>query len=614
MASAADVPGKFDVIIDGQGYVFDDSIDPSSVYSSRQRAQFGLSPIFVQRQNVSGNYGDNQQDFFLTFTQRDWSLGEQQRYARPNDNDSARRYWQGTKIDVRTIGQARLRRQIASLTFAAAVSRVCMRGTPGDESIAAVSATTLYWVDNTATITSKGAHGLGVTPTAMVSDTNNLYISGEGGVGVRRYDGASFTTFSATTADALAFLNNTLFGCQNGGNNLVRYDSAGASTTLFTWKTATGTAASQPVTVRLLGVGGKLFILRQLGYEGSELWIYDGSGTSMIAKFPKNFIGWAMEEVNGIVFVSGCFVRKNGTSNDHRPAIYYYASGTTGLLWQANSYFTPSGSATILGHPALAPYDNGLLFTDDTTGSFMFYDPIVGGVQTIGGYTVSGDNPLAAATSTYAVHIRNQTAAYFTPDRSTIAASGSISHSLIDLDSSLTKNFHGVRVEFDAASDGDGGSVDVAYRVGDVDGAYTSLATGVTSGSEILFSGVSGKAISIKVTLNKGTSTNGPVLKRVSVRASPIQPQYALARYQLALYGTDRSPEPTRVKLRDDSYHTKSGIQMLADLRTSTAKTAPIVVTDEWRGTFNAVIVPDDLAVDRIHVGEYRVQISLREV
>src|SRR2546425_6566231 len=93
--TAADVPTRIDVLIDGQGYMLDDTIDPTSLYSSRQRAQYGLSPVFVQRQNVSGDYGDNQQDFFLTFTQRDWSEGEQQKYFRQSDPDAIRRYWRG---------------------------------------------------------------------------------------------------------------------------------------------------------------------------------------------------------------------------------------------------------------------------------------------------------------------------------------------------------------------------------------------------------------------------------------------------------------------------------------------------------------------------------------
>src|SRR4051812_23328751 len=96
--SATDVGARIDVLIDGQGYIFDDTLDSGSVYSQHQRAELGLSPIFIERQNVSGDFGDNQQDFWLTSTQKDWSEGEQQRYARVNDADSARRFWAGTNV------------------------------------------------------------------------------------------------------------------------------------------------------------------------------------------------------------------------------------------------------------------------------------------------------------------------------------------------------------------------------------------------------------------------------------------------------------------------------------------------------------------------------------
>src|SRR2546425_3150974 len=97
--TATDVPNRIDLLLDGNGFMFDETIDPTSLYSSRQRAQYGLSPVFVQRQNVSGDYGDNQQDFFLTFTQRDWSEGEQQKYFRQSDPDAIRRYWRGSGRD-----------------------------------------------------------------------------------------------------------------------------------------------------------------------------------------------------------------------------------------------------------------------------------------------------------------------------------------------------------------------------------------------------------------------------------------------------------------------------------------------------------------------------------
>src|SRR5438105_5047089 len=108
MATAADVPGKFDCVINGQGYVFLDSLEPSLPFRTH-RAIYEFSPTFIPRQNVSGAYGDNTQMFWQTAYQHDWSLGEQQRFFRATDADRVRRYWAGTNIDIHTPGQVTLR-------------------------------------------------------------------------------------------------------------------------------------------------------------------------------------------------------------------------------------------------------------------------------------------------------------------------------------------------------------------------------------------------------------------------------------------------------------------------------------------------------------------------
>jgi hypothetical protein len=42
--TATDVGPRIDLLIDGQGYIFDDTLDSGSVYSQHQRAELGLSP------------------------------------------------------------------------------------------------------------------------------------------------------------------------------------------------------------------------------------------------------------------------------------------------------------------------------------------------------------------------------------------------------------------------------------------------------------------------------------------------------------------------------------------------------------------------------------------
>jgi hypothetical protein len=496
--SATDVGPRIDLLLDGQGYIFDDTLDSGSVYSQHQRAELGLSPIFVERQNVQGNYGDNQQDFWLTFSQKDWSLGEQLRYARPNDDDSARRYWTGTNIDIRSLaGQASIREAVTTLTFAASVK--CANGDAPNDVITVATTANLYTIDNAGTITDKGAHGLGVAPTTMTSDPSFTYISSTGGgtVGVRKY-GAVFSTFSATGSDLLAYNNNTLYGYRAATNDLIRYDSAGAVTSLFTWKNADGTSLSNQVK-RMVAFGGKLLI-EVLGPEKYELWLYDGEAPSKIAETPANFAPSDLVVSEGTVFLPGVMIRKG----NYKPAIWYYANGTDGLLWQASSYVSGINQAT-----TACAFDGGLVFTDDSTLKLMFYDLANGGVHTLGSYSASGSSQASTliGAGSFFVSQQGTTTGYLYPSAST-ATTATVITSLVDYDSSLDKLFRGIKVDFDSGTDGNGGTVDIAYRLNDVNSSYTTLQTGATSGTEYSLSGITGRSISVKVTLNKGTSTS----------------------------------------------------------------------------------------------------------
>ena len=107
------IPYPFDVVIDGYGYRL---LDPLVSHPfGTQRASYSLSPTFVPRTNIQGDYGDNFQDFWMTFSQRDWSLGEQQRHFHSQDDESVRRYWQGSKVDVRIPGEVTLRSEVRDI-------------------------------------------------------------------------------------------------------------------------------------------------------------------------------------------------------------------------------------------------------------------------------------------------------------------------------------------------------------------------------------------------------------------------------------------------------------------------------------------------------------------
>src|SRR5438094_1511910 len=91
--TAAMVGPRYDLLVDGFGYVLDRTWNPDSLRHPPTAYKF--TPTFLERTNVGAGYGDDQQAFWLTASQNDWSLGEQQRFFRATDADSVRRYYRG---------------------------------------------------------------------------------------------------------------------------------------------------------------------------------------------------------------------------------------------------------------------------------------------------------------------------------------------------------------------------------------------------------------------------------------------------------------------------------------------------------------------------------------
>lgn len=595
--TAADVPGKYDLVVTAggvtTGYVFLDSLEESIPFRTH-RAVYGQTQPFVERQNVSNAYGDNAQDFFLTIRQRDWSLGEQQRFFRSGFDG---RYWLGTNVDVSTPGQVRLAPTINTATFAAAV-RACARNT-NNQSLITASATKLYTIDSAGSITDNGVHGLGATPSkfGLANDGVNNYITtlNAGTVGVRKWTGAAYTTFSATAADSLIFLNNTLYGYRSSSGDIGSYDGTGTFTSLFTWKDATNTAFNTGVNAAAIleAFGGKILILFPYGQTGSSLWVYDGTGASLLQLFPPNYMASDLEVLYGVAYISGSFFKAASTSTQYnRPAVHFYDGAEIGMLWQASAYNTSTSSDAFGGpHPGLVAANGKLFFTDDTMSTILTYDPSSGAISTVGSYSAGGTDARMAATGYNILLTRNGTGGYYTGNN-TFPSSGSVASSLIDFDSSLPKIFRGVKVEWDPASDGNGGSIDVAYQLDSLDGSYTSLATGVTSGAETAFpANTSAHSVSIKVTINKGTSTMGPVLRSLSVRGAPVMTIYPRGEYIIDCTNTQDSPR----LLRDGStYHPLVGFDQVARLVAARNSTTPITITDKVNGTYVGFVDVND--------------------
>lgn len=603
------IPDVYDLVVNGTGYIFDRSQESS--------AALGYTPTFIPRTNVQGDYGDNQQDWFFTATQRDWSLGEQQKFFRGSNQDSQRKYWLGSSIDIQTQGQVSLRFPFltatapeAAVTVAAGIKSSSLGIS---DSVVGVGATKLFTITDAGVVTDKGAHGLGATPEkeAIVSDGEDVYIStsGSGSVGVRKWTGSAFSTFSTTKADALEFQNNSLYGLNATTAALNVYDTAGVATELFTWLGADGGVRTSPVFTRvaLKAFGGDLAVLWSIGAgssPGSELWFYNGTGVSLAAVLPTNFEAYEMEVLDGILFISGTYYRAGGGGGvGVRPAILYYA-GSEGVLWQGDTSFTSTGPW--MGHPSMAVMDGGIVFNDDYTGKFMFYDPASGAISSIGTFTVAGDRPRLAACGRFAVHTRDQTTMYVYPS-TTLPSTGFVTSSIFDFESTRQKAFRGITIVFDKPT---GTTVDISYRLNDLDSTYTSLQTNAASGTEYTLSGITGSGLSVKVTLNLGAGSASPVLRKVYVRAAPLLTQFRRGSYRVDCSGKDGH---TPVQTHNDTSLGRDGYAMLVELAAYAQSTTPLTIQDAL-GTYTGFIELDTFQAMQISPEEFVVTFQARQV
>lgn len=641
--TAGMVPAKYDIILDGYGLVFWNALLPSMPFRI-QRASYAYSPTFLERTNISGAYGDNEQDFFLTAAQTDWSEGEGQRFFRGNDPDKSRRYWAGYAVDPVTVpGQVMMCRGIQTITPAADIVASCpIPGTPSDAAHAYVTTSNLYFISSAGSITSIGAHGAGTPQTWGIcrdsARTPKVYIAGSSKI--RLYDGlaAAFSDFSATTdAGTLAFINNALYSCD--GSTLNTYSTAGVKTTLFTWKDAKGVAlAVNTDAVRLIPFGGDLLIFFPQLEGRPQLWMYDGIETKVIADLPASVIGYDAHVLDGIVFLSGTIQGRNPfspqTADAASAVIWAYHDGQLDEVWRAAMPATTAGPAAALTtNPALGSYSGKLLFFDASAGllfngqstkaAIRQYDLATGAISTVALVTaptatsgnVQFSSKVLSAFLSFNGAYTGADSAFLFPDQSNMPSAAVLVSSVFDFDNSLNKVFRSVRVDWEGA-----GSVDLAYAVDQTvtagAGSWTALQTTAVSGTEYLLgNAVTGHEIQVRVTFNPGAGVP-PTLKRLYVRAAPLLQSYPRRQYVVDLTGrTDRGQESNPVVLRDGSLHALTGLQMATNLIASINAGAPVSVTDGF-GTYQAVFEQGNglTEIDEVRPGEYIAQVTLRGV
>lgn len=585
-----DVPDRYDVVFqlnDGSvyGFLYADSVESNLPFRTH-KALYSYSPTFLERQNVSNQYGDNFQDFFLTGSQNDFSLGEMQKYFRANDPDRSRRYWNGKNVDPTTIpGNVTLTTTLASASTSATV----IRPTPspsinnGGYDLYAPDNTNLYGITTAPSITSLGAHGAG-NAFACTADNSNIYIAGS--TAIRRFHitGGTFNAYSATTnVSQLVYMNNALYGYQFSTDSLLSFDSAGTATTQFQWKNADGTTVNVSASVGMITYGGAIYIVRNVG-QSNELWKYDGTGCFILAQFPTDFVFGDLVVVSGILFVSGYII----SGPNYQPSVLYYVNGSLGELWKSPT--AGAGGRQI----ALTSFGNGIIFKDPITGNVYQYDIGLGGVHTIQNYLKT--NPESA----FNLETSNTQSAFLLVYSGTIVSStggnynssGFVQTSLYDFDNTLNKVFRGLKVDADIPANT---SVDLAYRIDGVGGSYTTLQTGITSGTEyFLPANTNGHAISVQVTLNSATGSATPTLKRIYIRAAPTLQQFRKAEYLFDLSGgiRDEVGQASR-RTRDGFAYPYDPDTAAKNLRKIATQTVPFTVVDRFTAPTGFTAIAD---------------------
>ena len=271
-------------------------LEPNIPYRTH-KAEYGYTPTFVERQNVTGNYGDNEQDFYLTVIQKNWSGGAGKKFFRTNDPEASNMYYSAGTMDPSTPGQLTVGHD--ANTFSSGTSLTLTAGCPtgsGSSSgvFAACTSTTLYEITDTSVDTSKGAHGLGAAPSkyGMCTDGTSVYLTTEtaGTVGVRRWSGSAFSTFSATAATSIEFLNNQLYGIRASDMKLNSYDSAGTATLVFQWKDAIAGRSHGVEMKRLVIIACALLFVPSLALaepKTADEWYKQGETEYNLGNFEK---------------------------------------------------------------------------------------------------------------------------------------------------------------------------------------------------------------------------------------------------------------------------------------------------------------------------------------
>jgi hypothetical protein len=625
MASAADVPNKYDLVINGQGYILDRSYDDSPYRTPP--AEYSSTATFLERTNVGTGYSDDAQDFFLTETQNDWTGGEGRSFFRVGDQTAVTQYERSYGVEPRSPGSVRLAPDILTATGVHSIQAACGNSTDGLHFC--VDATNLYTVDFGGNKSTLGAHGAGSVATFGLA-TDGIYIYISGATKLRKYNigTGAFTDYGTNSAvGALCYTGNLLYSCN--GSVLASYGTTGTSTTIFTWKDGTGTALPTSG-CKIIANGGSVMILLPAMPNGPELWQYNGTATNIAAHLPAGSVAYDMVELNGIVYCSGSIWEMDAqiyatpaALMGSVPTLWAYTGGSIEIIWQEQTIYNTAFAWGNLPQSPLGTFRNSLVFEGQVDGvaALKLYQPSTGAVMTLAKISVSSTGgqtrQISSLATTFMFSGLSSAVDAVVYPTTTVPSFGLIYLARLDFDNSLQKVFRSVKVDWEKYP-GDAGtpSVDFTLQVDENVGLLGNT-SGLVSGVEnILSTSLVGRTCQVWLQLNKGTSTYGPVVRRVYLRAAPLLQSYKQRQYLLDLVGNKRTEPSQYLTLINGESHTKDGDEMRADLVAAIAA-GVISITDRF-GTFTGIIEPAQTIFREVRAdygrAEYRALVVVREV
>ncbi len=441
LADTASATDNYDVVIGGTGFMLwrgQDDTEPSSLYK-QEPADYTYSPVFIERANVQGDLGDNAQDFYMTFTQRDWSGGLGQRYFR-NQDPQKTMFWDGTNVMPTNIpGELRL-----------GVQEVTASGVATSGTNYRVLQQFLYYLDTrnsmlsargfiikfeaaftNTTITYQHSRDGGATWTTQNVSSDFIPTGKEGGsttITIHKIGGPSVATLAwdnstkisglSQGANALTYWNGFLYvGDQNA--RLIKVTSPSTTSTGSVIRDLGGGRI-----VQLLATPEGIFMLYASPLGEYRVYLYNGTSVTQVYTLPTSFKSnftveqmvnyaatggayqtiHAMSYQDGVLYITGLMPTESYARSDREncplsTVLCFYSAGNSGIIWQSDVYSHHNYEVGAGGASISCP-GGMIVFADMPALRLMAYDTGTGGIAPIG--AVTNFQVQAASTQTIA--------------------------------------------------------------------------------------------------------------------------------------------------------------------------------------------------------------------